>query len=180
MPHTPTERSFDKHFLRCGGKTKCRRKAHELRSGLIFSRIASVCASVLPSAVPNRGILMKNANMYAHTQALRHTRTIIGGGEVKKCASERHQESEILQSIIKYSRLQIHYSDLPCNSTHTYMHTHTQRIYSSLTPSPHHRPSITPPAGWDRGGAWYPAHYAVIILQCSRGTQPAEHTWYFL
>lgn len=39
MPHTPTERSFDINFLRCGGKTKRRRKSHELCCGLLPSRV---------------------------------------------------------------------------------------------------------------------------------------------
>lgn len=47
MPHTPTERSFDINFHRCGGKTKCRRKAHELCSGLSSTRTRlGVCACV--------------------------------------------------------------------------------------------------------------------------------------
>lgn len=40
MPHTPTVRSFDKHFLRCGRKTKRRREARELCRGLSFSTLA--------------------------------------------------------------------------------------------------------------------------------------------
>lgn len=69
MPHTPTERSFDINFLRCGGKTKRRREAHELCSGLSFTTIG-----LLPFVVLNRSTLMKNANTHAHSNT--HTQTV--------------------------------------------------------------------------------------------------------
>lgn len=59
MPHTPTERSFDINFLRCGRNTKCRREARELCSGLSLTMIG-----LLPFVVLNRSSLMKTASTY--------------------------------------------------------------------------------------------------------------------
>lgn len=60
MPHTPTERSFDINFLRCGGKTKCWKEAHELCCGLSFTSTGS-----LPFVVLSRSTVTKNMYKYS-------------------------------------------------------------------------------------------------------------------
>lgn len=63
MPHTPTERSFDINFLRCGGKTKRRREAHELSSGLSFTT-----TGLSPFVVLNRSATLT----HTHTRIRMH------------------------------------------------------------------------------------------------------------
>lgn len=68
MPHTPTVRSFDKHFLHCGRKTKRRREARELCRGLSSSRLEWEMCVLSVALIDNSAM-----KVHTHTHILTHS-----------------------------------------------------------------------------------------------------------